>query len=95
MSWRSTPILFLIFYFVDSMFWLLTPAAVVWQKLELEFGLNLAVCPLFLSVGLEGLLVPGAAIEVATTTPHILHPACNFLPACTFAWIDRKLLVIA
>ena len=45
----------------------------VWQKLELEFELNLAVGPLFLSAGLEGLLLPGAAIEVQTATQHTLR----------------------
>ena len=58
---------------------MLTAAAVVWQKLELEFELNLAVGPLFLSAGLEGLLVPGAAIEVQTATTHRLQSARNSL----------------
>ena len=57
----------------------------VWQKLELEFELNLAVGPLFLSAGLEGLLLPGAAIEVQTATQHTLQwEICHFLTGRRF-----------
>jgi len=57
-------------WLVSLLFCLLTAAAsLVWQKLEFE--LNLAsVYLLFLSVGLEGLLLPGAAIEAEATTPQ-------------------------
>ena len=74
---------------------MLTAAAVVWQKLELDFELNLAVGPLFLSAGLEGLLVPGAAIEAETTTPQTLEPACSekFVPLRTsFSWAESNFL---
>ena len=74
---------------------MLTAAAVVWQKLELDFELNLAVGPLFLSAGLERLLVPGAAIEAETTTPQTLESACceKFVPPRNaFSWAESNIL---
>ena len=74
---------------------MLTAAAVVWQKLELDFELNLAVGPLFLSAGLERLLVPGAAIEAATTTPQTLESACSEKFGSlrnSFSWAESNFL---